>query len=212
MGGAIVRTEPEKRSLRLLYFGRLIHDKGVHTAVEAMGSLRQSGVLDRVELTILGRGHPEYETYLRRLVADLGITSRVHFIDKVSREEIPKWLGQFDVFLFTSIWPEPFGRTIVEAMAAGLVVVGSNVGGSREIFQEGYDSELLFAPGDHHALAHRITKLIGDPDRRQRLAELGRQLVLQRFTLTHMVNRIESYLLELTRPKSLNPRAAALSI
>jgi glycogen synthase len=209
---AIVKTDTRQGPLRLLYFGRLIHDKGVHTAVEAMGLLREAGVLDQVELTILGSGHPQYEEYLKRLVAELGVASRVHFIDKVSRDEIPRWLRQFDTFLFTSIWPEPFGRTIVEAMAAGLVVIGSDVGGSREIFQEGYDSELLFPPEDHHALAHRIVQLIDDPERRQRMAQLGRQLVLKRFTLTYMVDRIESHLVDGTRQESLNARAAALSI
>ncbi len=190
-------NELKKRPLRLLYFGRLIHDKGVHTAIQAIGLLKQHKLADQIELTILGSGHPEYVAQLRNMVADLDLADRVHFIDKVSRSEVPDWLRRFDVFLFTSIWPEPFGRTIVEAMAAGLIVIGSDVGGSQEIFQEGYDSKLLFQPEDYEALADRITQLINDAERRNRLAQLGRQLVLQRFTLRHMVDQIESHLFEI---------------
>ena len=184
--------------LRLLYFGRLIEDKGCHTAIEAIGILCQMGAGDRVHLTILGTGHPAYEARLRRLAADQRVSQHVSFAGRRSRDEIPKALEDFDVFLFTSIWPEPFGRTIIEAMLAGLVVIGSAVGGSREILQR-YDETLLFPPGDANALAQRIAMLAKDPVRRQQLARCGRALATDNFSTDKMVEAMERYLLTTLR-------------
>ncbi|HMR98092.1 MAG TPA: glycosyltransferase family 4 protein [Anaerolineales bacterium] len=178
---------------RFLYFGRLVPDKGVHTAIEALGLLAQKGFADRVELTVLGDGHPEYKKYLQQRVTDLGIENIVHFSGKVAREEIPAMLKDFDVFLFTSTWPEPFGRTIVEAMMAGLVVIGSNVGGSREIFRH-YDKKMLFEPEDAQGLADRIARILSDPELGRRLVNVGRKLASERFTIQQMTNGIEAFL------------------
>jgi glycosyltransferase involved in cell wall biosynthesis len=184
-------------TLRLLYFGRLVPDKGVHTAIEAMGLLKKNGLAERVELTILGDGHPDYKQYLHQRVQELGIEDHVHFSGKVAREDIPAELSRFDVFLFTSTWPEPFGRTIVEAMMAGLVVIGSDVGGSREIFQY-YDQQMLFQPEDAQGLADRITRVLSDPELCRRLIEAGRQLAMERFTTHQMSNGIEAFLMEVS--------------
>ncbi len=185
-------TVPEK-PLRLLYFGGLFSHKGVHTAIEAMALLKKRGMIGRVDLTVLGGGHPDYETYLRQKVEEADLSPQVHLAGRVPRKDIPIWLRQFDVFLFTSLWPEPFGRTIIEAMAAGLTVIGSDVGGSREIF-EMYDRELLFSPEDSRALADRIIRLTDDPQVRQSLAQTGHQIVVERFTLRRMVDEIETWL------------------
>ena len=180
-------------TLRLLYFGRLVPDKGVHTAVEALGLLKKNGSADRVELTVLGDGHPEYKKLLEQKVREYGIEDRVHFLGKVARQDIPEQLSHHDVFLFTSTWAEPFGRTIVEAMMAGMVVIGSDVGGSREIFQH-YDRGMLFLPEDAQGLADRITRLLSDPDLCRRLIDSGRRLAFDRFTIRQMTDGIETFL------------------
>ena len=146
-----------------------------------------------MSLTILGGGHPEYEAYLRVTVKEWNLQDQVQFVGRVPKEEVPSWLGRFDVFLFTSIWPEPFGRTIIEAMASGLVVTGSDVGGSREILKD-YSDELLFQPEDSSGLADRILRVMEDRSLRQDLVSPGRQMVLERFTLDRMVGDIEQWL------------------
>ena len=183
--------------VRLLYFGRLVPDKGVHTAIEAVGLLKKNEFADRVELTILGDGHPDYKSLLQQRVKELGIEDCVRFSGKVAREDIPEQLSRFDVFLFTSTWPEPFGRTIVEAMMAGLVVIGSDVGGSREIFQH-YDKDMLFQPEDAQGLADRIARVINGPELCRRLIEVGRQLAFERFTIHQMASGIEKFLLDVS--------------
>jgi glycosyltransferase involved in cell wall biosynthesis len=183
--------------IRLLYFGRLIEDKGVHSAIEALGFLKQRGLADRVKLTILGSGHPDYESRLMSMVRELDISEQVSFVGKVPREEIPQYLKTNDVFLFTSIWPEPFGRTIIEAMLAGLVVIGSDVGGSREIFAH-YDEKLLFPAGNADELAKRIHWLLEHPESVKELKQQGRKLALEHFDIHQMVDKMEAYLFQLS--------------
>ena len=96
--------------LKLLYFGSLLPHKGVHTALEALGILRHRGQADQVSLTVLGGGHPDYEARLHEMVAQLDIGDLVRFAGRAPRNEIPAWLGCFDVFLFTSTWAEPMAR------------------------------------------------------------------------------------------------------
>lgn len=183
----------QAKPLRLLYFGNLVHHKGVHTAIEAVGVLKQQGLKNSVELTILGSGHPTYEAQLHTLVEQLDIKDRVRFVGKVPREEIPSWLKRFDVFLFTSIWPEPIAATVMEAMAAGLLVIGTEVGGQAEMLEHGQNA-LTFKAGDAKSLAEQICSVTDALHVRTQLALAGQQLVLERFTLKRMVDEFEQYL------------------
>jgi glycosyltransferase involved in cell wall biosynthesis len=158
-----------------------------------MGILKKSVQVDNLELTVLGSGHPDYEDYLRKLVIDLEIEDRVQFVRRVPRSEIASWLGKFDIFLFTSIWPEPMARTVMEAMAARMLVIGSRVGGQVEMLSDGENS-LTFEPENSQELADQILNALTQPSRRIQLAQAGQRMVLERFTLNRMVDDIESWL------------------
>ncbi len=183
--------------LRLLYFGSLFPHKGVHTAIEALGLLKAGGLIDGVDLTLLGSGHPDYEEHLRRMVTEQGLENLVHFVPRVPRNEVPGWLARSDVFLFTSTWAEPMARTVMEAMAAGLLVIGSDVGGQTEMLAHG-ENALTYQPGDASGLASRIAEAAADPARRERLAQAGQQMVHERFTLYRMVDDLEEWLEQLS--------------
>jgi glycosyltransferase involved in cell wall biosynthesis len=191
----------EAGKVRLLYFGRLLPQKGVHTAIEALGLLHQWGEAEGVSLTLLGDGHPQYEAQLRALAAEQQVADRVIFAGRVGRNEIPIWLPNFDIFLFTSTWPEPFGRTIVEAMAAGLVVIGSTVGGSSEIFEH-YAPDLLFQPEDAETLAAHIGRVRHNQQLQREMVRRGRQVVCDYFTHERMAENFERWLLQLYHQKS----------
>lgn len=184
--------------LQLLYFGTLREGKGVHTALEALGHLKRRNLLQNVHLTLLGDGDSDYKAHLFALAKELDIKESISFAGRVSRPEIPYLLNHFDVFLFTSIWPEPFGRTIVEAMAAGLVVIGADVGGSREIFYH-YPENMLYQPGNAEELASQIQRLFEEPELLPRLAKIGPKLVSEQFTLERMADEIEAWLQHITR-------------
>jgi glycosyltransferase involved in cell wall biosynthesis len=119
----------------------------------------------------------------------------VTFHGPVSKDEMPAILEQFDVLIFPSIYEEPLARMTQEAMASGLVVVGTTSGGTKEILKDG-ETGLTFPPEDANGLAKQITRLLADPGLRCRLGQAGRQTVLENFTLEKMVNKIEAYLIE----------------
>jgi glycogen synthase len=188
-----LERETQGGPLRLLYFGALLPMKGVHTSIEALALLQQRGLAGAVDLTVLGSGHPDYETKLRTKVKELGLEDRVHFEGWIRRDEVPAWLERFDVFLFTSIGREAMARTVMEAMAAGLLVLGAETGGQVEMLRHEQNA-LTFEAGDATALATQIERAIADPSLRRRLALAGRQTILDQFTLDRMMDNLEGWL------------------
>ncbi len=181
--------------LRLVYTGGLVAHKGVHTAIEALGILHQRDALEGIHLTLVGGGHPDYEAQLHQRVATLDLQQHVTFHGRVPREQIASILAEHDVFLFTSTYEEPIARTVMEAMAAGLAVIGTPVGGQQEMLEDGINA-LVYPPDDAERLAECIMRLQQDSALLRRLAEAGRKTVLERFTLERMVDEMEAWMEE----------------
>lgn len=177
----------------LVYVGGLAKHKGVHTAIKAISLLKSQGKADGLHLTIIGSGHPDYEELLKQHVGVLGLAKNVLFRGRVPRSKIAEILADQDIFLFTSVYEEPMARTVMEAMAVGLPVIGTAVGGQREMLEDGVNA-LTFQPDNVADLADRIVQLACDPALRARLADAGRQTVLERFTLERMVDEMEKWL------------------
>lgn len=187
------RDRGGRNELRLLYFGTLSPNKGVATAIEALGILKAMGLENRLSLTVLGNGHPDYASQLDSLVSDLGLESIVRFEDWIPSADVPRWLAAADVFLFTSIWPEPMGRTVMEAMASGMLVIGTKVGGQKEMLVDGKNC-LTFRPGNAPDLASQIQFAFDNPEVASDLAANGLSLVAEHFRWDGMVDKIEDYL------------------
>ena len=182
--------------LSLLYAGRLTEEKGVQTAIEALRVLVDEYGYRKLKLTIVGSGEPEFETHLHNLVRKAKIANYVNFLGNQSKEQMPDIYQQADVLLFTSIWPEPFGRVIVEAMVAGVVVVGTATGGAAEVLMDEVNS-LIYEPGNCRQLAEKIIELIKTPGLRERLVENGRRQALEKYDIRQMAGGIEAFLSEL---------------
>lgn len=189
---------PRPNELRLVYTGGILAHKGVHTAVEALGLMQHQSEAKGMHLTLVGGGHPDYEAQLKQRIEQLGLSQHVTFRGRVPRPEIPVILAQHDVFLFPSIWEEPIARTVMEAMAAGLAVIGTPVGGQAEMLEDGVNA-LVFPPDDASWLAECILKLQCDTALRIRLAEAGQNMVLKRFTMERMVDEMEAWLREMVK-------------
>jgi glycogen(starch) synthase len=179
--------------LSLLYIGRLTHEKGVHTAIEAIGQLVNDHSIKDVKLTIVGDGEPDYVGYLHQLVRDKNIASFVDLLPAQPKEALPALYRTADIFLFTSIWPEPFGRVIVEAMASGVLVIGTRVGGAGEILADG-ENALTFSPDDPSSLAQQIKRVIDMPAMRAQLTKSARETAVGKFDVQRMTAEIETYL------------------
>jgi glycosyltransferase involved in cell wall biosynthesis len=181
--------EVTDRPLRLLYAGRLSPDKGVDTVLESIAVLRRQNPELPVHLSLYGAGAPEYERRLRQAAQAAGITDRVAFAGLVPRIQMPRVLAAHDVLLFPSRWAEPLARIVQEAMACGLVVIGTATGGTPEILVDGHNG-YIFPTDDAAALADKITRLAANRESWQRMAQAARQTVESRFSLKRMVDEL----------------------
>jgi glycogen synthase len=186
------RAERQGAGISLLYAGRLTHEKGVHTAIEAIARLVHDHHLTGLKLTVVGDGDVDYVSRLRQLV-ERNLASFVDFLPAQPKETLPALYHRSDILLFTSIWAEPFGRVIVEAMASGVVVVGTAVGGAAEILADG-ENALTFTADDPASLASQLKRLIDSPALRERLAESARRTATEKFDIRRMTKEIEGYL------------------
>jgi glycosyltransferase involved in cell wall biosynthesis len=158
---------------RLVTVGRLAAPKDAVTLVRALSALRGRSF----EAVFVGDGpdRPAVEEEVRRL----GLESVVELLGE--RDDVPELLATADVFVLSS-HSEGLPLSILEAMATGLPVVASNVGGVSEVVVEG-DTGLLVPPGDAQSLAAAIERLLEDPVLRRRLGEAGRIRVAEHFDL-----------------------------
>jgi len=185
----------DRGKINLLYAGRLAEDKGVDTAIRAVGNLVHQQGVKNIHLHITGTGRKYYENSLRQIVSQTDLKDFVSFLGHVPYSEMPKLFHRNDILLVPSIWPEPFARILLEGMASGLVVIATQVGGTSELIQNG-ENGLLFPPGDHAKLADLIACSVTDPEFSIRLARSGQQTIKEKYPFSKMVDEIENYLLE----------------
>jgi glycosyltransferase involved in cell wall biosynthesis len=158
------------------YLGRLVPEKGVDVLLRATAALEGPWHLD-----IVGAG-VERER-LRELAHHLGLGDRVSLPGWVSSTRMPAFYRDLDALVLPSRsqsnWVEQFGRVLIEAMACGVPVVGSDCG---EIPNVVGDAGLIFPEGDVDALKACLTRLMNSPETRADLARRGRERVLAHFT------------------------------
>lgn len=181
-------------TLSLLYGGALLEHKGVHVAIEAIRHLQAEPIEAEVRLTILGEGPEPYVSRLRQLISDWRLEEYVHLKAPVTRQCLPEVLRQHDILLFPSLYEEPLARMTQEAMAAGVVVVGTATGGSKEILKDGVNA-LIAEPGDAAGMAVHVQHLL-DAGLYRRLAAAAQQTVIERCDIQRTTRAVEAYLLQ----------------
>lgn len=130
-----------------------------------------------------------YQSYLKsRLTPELA--ERVTFTGFIPREDFVHRYYDADIFVFPPIWEEGFGIPPIEAMAAGVPVVGSRSGALPETVAEG-ESGFLVAKNDPQALAQQILRLLRDDDLREKMGRAARRRVLTTFTWERVAGRME---------------------
>lgn len=178
--------------LRLLFAGRVVEIKGVHTAIAALQAIRAALPEQSVALTVLG--DRQDRTYLERLsaaIADADLGSAVSFAEPVAEAELPAIFAAHDIYLFPSLY-EPFSLTLIHALRAGIPTVASDAGGNPEIVAHGR-SGMIFARGDAAGLADQVVRLARDDSLRARIAAEG-QRVANEYTFDRMVAEVETCL------------------
>lgn len=179
--------------INLLLAGRVSADKGVHAAVGAVGIVAQARSQRDFRLIVAGSGPADYLERLRKLVASYGCADMVSFLGWMPREQMPGLMHQCHILLLPTVTQEPFARVTLEGMAAGLAVIGTLTGGTGELLKDQVNG-LACVAEDSQDLASQIGRLLDMPHLRHRLASRGQEMVLEHYTLEHMVERVESLL------------------
>jgi len=152
-----------KNKINLIYSGRLVAPKGIDTLLMAIKELK--GKYD-ILVRIVGEGRAEKE--LKELSKNYGLEKNVIFYSWANKETLNDLYHCSDIFVHPARWAEPFGITIIEAMAAGLPVITPRVSGSSWAAGE---AGLIFENGDYKDLENKIEKLINNDTLRKDLAE-----------------------------------------
>lgn len=169
---------------RVLSVGRLVPRKGVGTVIEAIATLAAQGV--DVELVVVGGGaeaddrtDPELQR-LREIARRSGAEQRVVLRGRLAQSELPTLYRSADVVVCAP-WYEPFGIVPLEAMACGVPVVASSVGGLIDSVVDGATGRHV-PPRDVEAVASAVQTLLDDEPERLRLGANGRRRMLARYS------------------------------
>ncbi|MFP5321581.1 MAG: glycosyltransferase [Acidimicrobiia bacterium] len=160
---------PGRRRTQIACVSRLVPRKGIADVIRALVHLPDA------ELLVAG-GPPQAMLHeddearaLRRIAVDAGVEDRVRFLGAVERDDVPALLRSVDVVCCCP-WYEPFGLVAVEAMACGVPVVASRVGGLAETVVDGRTG-VLVPPRDPSAIASAIRHVTDDPRRHGAMAQ-----------------------------------------
>ncbi|MGQ9492140.1 MAG: glycosyltransferase family 4 protein [Anaerolineae bacterium] len=170
--------------------GRLDSWKGHRTFLEAMAQVKE--VVPNVKGVIVGNPPPNKPQYLDILLAlrgELGLENRVIFSG--FRTDVPLVMSALDVLVLASTSPEPFGRVLIEAMAAGKPVVAADGGAVREIIDDGVHG-LVVPPSDPAALACAIAHLLTQRDQAKAMGQRGQVRAREKFSLQQYVDGVQA--------------------
>jgi glycosyltransferase involved in cell wall biosynthesis len=165
----------------VLFVGMLVFLKGVHILIQAMKL-----VIRRVpdaKLLIIGRG--AYKAQLEKLVSELGLEGKMEFLGHVPQEVLRGRMRSCRVLVLPSL-SEGLGRVLIEAMACGKPVIGTDTGGIPSLIHDGGNG-FLIPPNDPDALAEKLIYLLSNEDEAVRMGARGREFVAQTFSTERYV-------------------------
>jgi glycosyltransferase involved in cell wall biosynthesis len=202
-----------RKSQRLIFIGRVSPEKGLHVLVDAFGKVRQR--FPDACLDVLGGEHvqpkafylasekdnplrkslePFYHagSYMQQMKARAGGSGNgITFHGDVDHVKIAQILATADLFVQPSVWNDPSPLTLYEAMAAGLPIVATRVGGQPEIVEDGLTG-LIVASNDPAALADAIVRMLEDTSIRESMGDAGRRRARASYTWQHVADELLS--------------------
>jgi len=161
----------------IITVSRLVKKNGVEDLIKAMNDLRFKINDLRFKLLLIGKG--EQETYLKELTKKLNLEESVAFLGEISHNDLPPYLWISDVFVRPSL-SEGLGNVFLEAMAAGVPIIGTRVGGIPDFLKDG-ETGLFCEVQNSKSIAEKISMLLKDENLRWRLTENGQRLVEEKY-------------------------------
>ena len=169
----------------ILFVGTLRPVKGLKYLIQAMNMVRQKDTKARLMLI----GYGEERQSLEGLVKELDLGDRVTFVGKVPNEKVPEYMAASDIFVLPSL-SEGFPVVILEAMASGLPIVATKVGGLPEIVKDG-ENGFLVKPRGPEELADKVLALLENEELRRGMIRNNRNKV-QQYSWENTVGQLEA--------------------
>jgi glycosyltransferase involved in cell wall biosynthesis len=163
--------EPSKRII--ISVSRLVLKNGIEYLIEAFKYLQQ----EKIILVIIGSG--PLEEKLKAKVENLKLKGKVLFLGEISNEKVPKYLAMSDIFVRPSL-SEGLGNAFLEAMAIGVPIIGTAVGGIPDFLKDG-ETGLFCEVANPKSIAEKINLLLTDENLRQKLIQNGKKLVEKKY-------------------------------
>lgn len=177
----------EPRHMVIGYVGRLVSQKGLFVLLEAVARLTED-----VRVMVVGNG--PLKVKLLEKVRALALDGRFELHEGVSHHDVPRYLERMTVMVLPSLttptWKEQFGHVLIEAMASGVPVIGSDSGAIPEVIG---DAGLVVPEGDVGALAETLRRLASTPKLRAEIASRGRMRVLAEYTNDSIARRLAAF-------------------
>lgn len=183
----------DEDTVKLIFVGRLVPEKGPDVAIEALAHLVRDMDPRRIRLDIIGAGPDKYVGYLQNMVTALGLEERIAFVGRLEHQQLLGRYTEYDALLFTPRWAEPFGVTILEAMARGLPVIATNLGAVPEIISDG-ENGLLVPPDEPEIAASAVKTLVQNSALAQKIRYTALNTVRENYTHERIVDQTEEYL------------------
>ena len=175
---------------RLCFAGRLHPSKGVEMLLNAFAHMQDMPL----HLDIFGAGQPDYERHLRAQASTMGLQERISWHGRVSHAALCDGYARSHLFCMPSLWEEPFGLVVIEAMAQGLPVVATRRGGLPELVAPGTG---LLADAEPTTFAAAMRALLSDWPALRHASETAQRHARTNYQWPDKIDAIESFLREM---------------
>lgn len=177
---------PQKQNDKttIIFVGTLRPVKGVEYLIKAMNIIHEK--LPDTDLLIVGNG-PDRDK-LETLAQELNLQNRIFFVGNVSNEKIPEYMAKADLFVLPSL-SEGFPLVIAEAMASGLPIVTTNVGGLPDIVKNG-ENGFLVEPKNPEALADKIMLLLNNKNTCKKISNTNK-IIIRDYSWSNITEKLE---------------------
>ncbi len=179
----------------ILFVGRMEKRKGLRYLLKAFSRIKAQD--NNVRLLVVGPGEPDKQS--QRILGEHGLTD-VEFIGSVSLEELPRFYQTADIFCAPATGMESFGIVLLEAMAAGVPIVASDIPGYASVLERGVQG-LLVPPRDDKSLSDALLSLIRNRELGQKMVAVNRKRV-EEYRWDKVASRVMSYYEDVRRQQS----------
>jgi len=185
-----IKRRRDNKIKKMLYVGRLSPEKGLETLIAAFSLLDFKKYPDLI-LSIAGSGDPAYTSFLQSKIKPQ-LKERIKFLGNVDHNQIWDVYDSHDLLIVPSIWTEPFGLIIIEAMARGTITLASNSGGPKEIINDGQNG-FLVETGRPDLMKLKIESILNNPRLRKIIRENAYQTISSKFLLSSTIDKYNQF-------------------